>query len=94
MRRFALALAFGAVLTLFPWVARPVLGDRGAILWLPGFAATSHWFPLGLHGADADAAKAVGCSVNVLIWAGVFLLVSYSVSAGSVRSSDGQKRGS
>ena len=79
MKRFVLAFAFGAVITVLPWLLRPLFGDHSAILWLPGFAATSHWFPRGLHAANADTAKAAGCSVNVLLWAGVFLLVSYSV---------------
>ena len=86
MKRFALALAFGAALTVLPWIARPLLGDRAAILWLPGFAATSYWFPQGLHAANANAAKAAGCSVNVMIWAGMFLAISYAVTAGARRS--------
>ena len=81
MKRVALALAFGALVTIVPWIVRPVLGDRSAILWLPGFFAVSHWFPMGLHGRDADAAKAIGCSANVLIWAAGLLLLSF---AGSV----------
>jgi len=84
LKRFALALAFGAALTALPWIARPLLGDRAAILWLPGFAATSYWFPQGLHAANANAAKAAGCLVNVMIWAGMFL--AYAVTAGARRS--------
>ena len=83
MKRLALALALGAALTLLPWIVRPLLGDRAAIFWLPGFAATSHWFPRGLHAPNANAAKAVGCSANVVIWAGVFWAISYSVTAGT-----------
>lgn len=78
MKRIALALGFGAAITILPWALRPVLGDAVAILWLPGFAATAHWFPFGLHGPDASSAKAAGCSVNVLIWAAVFLIISFS----------------
>lgn len=78
MKRVALALGFGAAITLLPWALRPLLGDAVAILWLPGFAATSHWFPAGLHGPYASSAKAAGCSANVLIWAAVFLIISFS----------------
>ena len=83
MKRFILALLFGAVITVLPWLLRPFFGDHSAILWLPGFAVTSHWFPRGLHAANAAPAKAVGCSANALLWAGVFLLISYSVGAGA-----------
>ena len=62
VKRIALALGFGAAITILPWALRPVLGDAVAILWLPGFAATAHWFPFGLHGPNASSAKAAGCS--------------------------------
>ena len=92
MKRFALALLFGAGITALPWIVRPLLGDHAAILWLPGFAAISHWFPAGLHSANGGVAKAVGCSVNTLIWTAAFLMVSYFVSAGtSLRSSREQR---
>jgi hypothetical protein len=78
MKRAVVALGFGALLTLLPWVLRPVFGDHVAILWLPGFAAVAHWFPLGLHASNANIVKLAGCSVNVLTWAAVFWLVSYS----------------
>jgi hypothetical protein len=78
VKRISLAALFGAVITVLPWALRPLLGDGVAILWLPGFVATAHWFPAGLHGANADAAKAAGCCVNVLIWAAIFLIVSFS----------------
>lgn len=77
MKRISLALLFGVVITLLPWALRPFLGDGVAIFWLPGFAATAHWFPSGLHGANADSAKAAGCCVNVLIWAAIFLIISF-----------------
>jgi hypothetical protein len=83
MKRLALALAFGAAITSLPWLLRPFVGDYAAILWLPGFVAISHWFPAGLHVANAGTAKTVGCSVNILIWAGMFLLISY-VSSGQI----------
>lgn len=83
MKRLTIAIVFGAALTVLPWILRPILGARAAILWLPGFVATSLWFPRGLHGPNANTAKAVGCSANVLIWAGVFLLLSYSVRIGT-----------
>ena len=93
MKRLVPALAVGAALTVLPWIARPVLGDRTAILWLPGFAATSHWFPRGLQAPHADTAKAVGCSANVLIWAGMFWAISYLVTAGaSFRTIEGERR--
>lgn len=82
MKRFALALTFGAFVTVLPWLLRPIFGDRSAILWLPGFFAVSHWFPMGLRGGNAESAKAIGCSANVLIWAAMLLLLSF---AGSVR---------
>jgi amino acid permease len=81
MKRFFLALAFGAVITTLPWILRPLFGDHSAILWLPGFAAISHWFPAGLHSKSGATAKAAGCSLNTLIWTAAFLLVSYSVQA-------------
>lgn len=83
MRRLLVALAFGAFLTALPWLLRPFFGDRAAILWLPGFFAVSNWFPLGLHGRYAATAKACGCSANVLIWATLFLLLSYSTRIGT-----------
>src|SRR2546421_12651102 len=82
MKRLLLALAFGVFLTVIPWIARPLLGDRSTILWLPGFVATSHWFPQGLHGANRDTAKGVGCLVNVLLWAGGFVAVSFLMNVG------------
>lgn len=82
MKRVGLALGFGGVITLLPWPLQPFLGDRAAILWLPGFAAISHWFPAGLHASNASLAKAVGCTANTLIWAGIFVLISYSVRIG------------
>jgi hypothetical protein len=78
VKRVFLALLFGAAITVLPWLLRPLLGDAVAILWLPGFAATAHWFPAGLNGPHASAAKTAGCSVNVLIWAAVFLVISFS----------------
>lgn len=80
MKRTAMALTFGAFVTLLPWILRPLFGDRSAILWLPGFFAVSHWFPLGLHGHNAGTAKAVGCLTNVVIWAAGLLLLSFSGS--------------
>ena len=94
MKRLALALAVGAALTVLPWIVRPVLGDRAAILWLPGFAATSYWFPRGLHAPNADTAKTVGCLANVAIWAVVFWAISHSVTASaSLRAIEGKRRG-
>jgi len=78
VKRISLALLFGAVITVLPWALRPLLGDGAAILWLPGFAATAHWFPSGLRGGNANAAKTAGCCANVLIWAAIFLVVSFS----------------
>lgn len=93
MKRLALALAIGAALTVLPWIVRPLLGDRAAILWLPGFAATSHWFPRGLYAPNADTAKVVGCLANVVIWAVVIWAISYSVIAGaSLRTIAGKRR--
>jgi hypothetical protein len=86
LKRTGLALLFGAFITLLPWILRPLLGDGAAILWLPGFVATSHWYPLGLHGPDANAAKALGCGVNVLIWAGAFVGISYLTQIGRERT--------
>lgn len=80
MKRTAMALTFGAFVTLLPWILRPLFGDRSAILWLPGFFAVSHWFPLGLHSTNADTAKAIGCLANVVIWAAGLLLLSFSGS--------------
>jgi hypothetical protein len=88
VKRSALALLFGSFITVLPWILRPVFGDAIAILWLPGFVATSPWFPLGLHGNNANTAKAVGCVVNMLIWAGVFLAISVQLSRRQSRSPD------
>jgi len=92
MKRFALALLFGAGITALPWIVRPLLGDHAAILWLPGFAAISHWFPAGLHSANGGAAKALGCSLNMLIWTAAFLLVSHFVSASTSLPSSREQR--
>jgi hypothetical protein len=88
VKRSVLALLFGGFITVLPWILRPVFGDAIAILWLPGFVATSHWFPLGLHGNNAGAAKAVGCTANIVIWAGAFLMISVQLSRRLSRLAD------
>jgi len=76
LKRLLAALALGVIITLLPYMLRPLFGDQAAIFWLPGFAAVSHWFPLGLRGPDAGTAKLVACVVNVPIWAAAFLIFS------------------
>jgi hypothetical protein len=76
MKRALVAFALGVVITLLPWLLRPLIGDQAAVLWLPGFLAISHWFPRGLRGPDGNTARLIACVVNVPIWAGTFLLAS------------------
>lgn len=71
------------LVTLLPYLLRPLVGEQAAIFWLPGFAAVSHWFPLGLHGPDAGRAKLIACLVNVPVWAAAFLLFSALVHLSS-----------
>jgi amino acid permease len=79
MRRLSLAFVLAIAITMLPWLLRPLFGDAIAILWLPGFVAISHWFPQGLHSPNAGAAKAIGCSANVIIWAAGLFAISYSI---------------
>ena len=76
MKRLLAALVLGVIITLLPYLLRPLFGDQAAIFWLPGFAAVSHWFPLGLRGPNSGTAKLVACLVNVPIWAVAFLIFS------------------
>jgi hypothetical protein len=76
LKRLAAAIVLGVIITLLPYVLRPLFGEHAAIFWLPGFAAVSHWFPLGLRGPDGDTAKLASCIVNVPIWAAAFLIFS------------------
>jgi hypothetical protein len=76
LKRLLAALALGVIVTLLPYLLRPFFGEQAAIFWLPGFAAVSHWFPLGLRGPDGDTAKLIACLVNVPIWTVAFLIFS------------------
>jgi hypothetical protein len=76
LKRFLAALVLGVIITLLPYLLRPLFGEQSAIFWLPGFVAVSHWFPLGLRGENGDTAKLVACIVNVPIWTAAFLIFS------------------
>jgi len=76
LKRLAAALVLGIIITLLPYLLRPLFGEHAAIFWLPGFAAVSRWFPLGLRGPDANTAKLIACVVNIPIWAVAFLIFS------------------
>ncbi len=76
MKRILAALALGVVVTVLPWLLRPLFGNQAAVFWLPGFLVISHWFPRGLRGPNGNIAKLITCALNVPIWAGTFLLVS------------------
>jgi hypothetical protein len=76
LKRLAAALVLGIIITLLPYLLRPLFGEQAAIFWLPGFAAVSRWFPLGLRGPDGNTAKLIACIVNIPIWAVAFLIFS------------------
>ncbi|HEX7960263.1 MAG TPA: hypothetical protein VF493_10120 [Terriglobales bacterium] len=76
MKRLLAVVVLGVIITLLPYLLRPLFGEQAAIFWLPGFAAVSHWFPLGLRGPNGGTAKLVACLVNVPIWATAFLIFS------------------